>query len=119
MVWGSVFSFVVDVLQRLAPPEYGNFRTIRDFCRVFDRAEPVGDLMIERHYKASVSLDNMLDTSSMAGSDSEKSRKTRKKNRWQPYTVPSGRTFSELGISSGWQPSTSKEWPSDSSGRLE
>ena len=47
MVWGSVFSFIFDVLQRLAPPEYGNFRTIRDFCRVFDRTEPVGDLMNE------------------------------------------------------------------------
>ena len=75
--------------------------------------------MIEGCYKASVSLDNMLDTSSTAGSDSKKIRKTRKKNRWQPYTVPSRRTFSELGISSGWQPYTSKECPSDSSGRLE
>ena len=61
----------------------------------------------------------MLDTSSMAGSDSEKSRKTRKKNRWQPYTVPSRRIFSGLGISSRWQPSTSKEWSRDSPRRLE
>ena len=49
MVWGNVFSFICDVLQRLAPPEYGNFKTIRDFCRVFDGTEPVGDLMIEGH----------------------------------------------------------------------
>ena len=119
MVWRSVFSFIFDVLQHLAPPEYGNFKTIRDFCQVFDRTEPVGNLMIEGHYRASVSLDNMLDTSSMAGSDSEKSRKTRKKNRWQPYTVPSRRTFSQLSISSGWQSSTSKERPSDSTRRPE
>ena len=75
--------------------------------------------MIKEHYKASVSLDNGLDTSSTAGSDSKKSRKTRKKNRWQPYAVPSRRTFSGLGTSGGWQPYTSKEWPNDSSGRLE
>ena len=80
----------------------------------------MGDLMIEEHYKARFSLKNMLDTSSTAGSDSKKSRKTRKKNRWQPYTVPSRRTFSELDTNDGWQPFTSKkEWPSDPSGRLE
>ena len=80
----------------------------------------MGDLMIEGHYRASVSLNNMLDTSSTTGSDSRKSRRTRKKNRWQPYTVPSKRTFSRLATSGELQPScTSEKWPSDSSGRLE
>ena len=80
----------------------------------------MGNLMIEGHYKASVPLNNMLDTSSTAGSDSKKSRKTRKKNRWQPYTVPSKRTFTGLATSGGLQPScTSEEWPSDSPRRLE
>ena len=73
--------------------------------------------MIKGHYKTTVSLDNMLDNSSTVRSDSKKSRKTRKKNRWQPYTVPSRRTFSKHDIK--WQPYTSKKWPSDSFGRLE
>ena len=76
--------------------------------------------MIDSHYEASVPLNNMLDTSSTAGSDSRKSRRTRKKNRWQPYTVPSRRTFSGLSTSGGLQPScASEEWPSDSPERLE
>ena len=70
--------------------------------------------MIERHYKGSVSLDSMLDTSSTAGSDSEKSGTTRKKNRWQPCTVPS-----RLGLNCRLRTHTSKKWSRDSSGRLE
>ena len=77
----------------------------------------MGDMVIKGHYKATISLDNMLDNSSTARSDSKKSRKTRKKNRWQPYTVPSRRTFSGHDIK--WQPYTSKKWPSNSFGRLE
>ena len=69
--------------------------------------------MIERHYRGSVSLDSMLDTSSTAGSDSEKSRTARKKNRWQPCTVPS-----RLGLNGRLRPYTSKKWSRDSSGRL-
>ena len=114
MVWGNVFSFICDVLQRLAPPEYGNFKTIRDFCRAFDKTEPMGDLMIERNYKGSVSLDNMLDTSSTAGSDSRKSRTTRVKSRSQPCTIPS-----RLGINGRQWPYTSQKRSRDSSGRLE
>ena len=80
----------------------------------------MGDLMIESHYEASISQNNMLDTSSTTGSDSRKSRRTRKKNRWQPYTVPSRRTFSGLATSGELQPScTSDEWPCDSPRRLE
>ena len=70
--------------------------------------------MIERHYKGSVSLDSMLDTNSTAGSNSEKSRTTRKKNRWQPCTVSS-----RLGINGRRRAHTSKKWSRDSSGRLE
>ena len=114
-----MFSFVAEALQRLVPLESYNSKTIRDFRRLLSKTEPMGGKMIERHYKTSVSLDNMPDTNSTAGSDLKKSRKTRKKNRWQPYIVPPKRTFSELGINGGWQPYTSKEWPSDSSGRLE
>ena len=77
----------------------------------------MGDLVIRGHYKTTFSLDNMLDNSSTVRSDSKKSRKTRKKNRWQPYTVPSRRTFS--GHDAKWQPYTSKKWPSYSSERLE
>ena len=76
--------------------------------------------MIESHYEASILRNNMLDTSSTAGSDSRQSRKTRKKNRWQPYAVPPRRTFSGLATSGELQPScTSEEWPSDSPRRLE
>ena len=72
------------------------------------------DFMIERCYKGSVSLDSMLDTNSTAGSDSEKSRTTRKKNRWQPCTVSS-----RLGINGRRRAHTSKKWSRDSSGHLE
>ena len=107
-------------LTTLGPPWSCNFKTIGDFCRRFNRTEPMGDLMIESHYEASIWQNNMLDTSSTAGSGSRKSRRTRKKNRWQPYTVPSRRTFSGLATSGELQPScTSEECPSESPRRLE